>query len=110
MNISVYITELNVAVSPKIVGYSLHPSYPNPFNPVTHITYGIPKSTNVELIVYDIQGRQIEELKKGFQTAGHNVISWNASMHPSGVYLIRMNTDEFTKSQKVMLMLIDKCR
>jgi len=82
----------------------LHQIHPNPFNPVTNITYGLHEYGNVELTVYNIQGEQVETLVNNFQVAGYHTLTWNASSYPSGVYLIRMDNGEFTQTQKVVLV------
>jgi len=84
--------------------FSIHSIYPNPFNPITNITYGIPEYTNVQIIVFDLSGKQVETLMNDFQTPGYNSVSWNADNHPSGVYLIRMDSGDFTQTQKVVLV------
>ncbi len=100
-----YCEELSVASETHMpIHYSLNAAYPNPFNPVTSIAYSLPQNGNVELIVYNIQGRQIETLINDFQTAGYYSINWNATSYPSGVYLIRMESGEFTQTQKVVLV------
>jgi hypothetical protein len=84
--------------------FSIHSIYPNPFNPVTNITYGLPEHVNVQITVYDMGGTQITILENTFQIAGYHTINWNASSYPSGVYLIRMDSSEFTQTQKVVLV------
>ena len=92
----------NVLILP--VYYFLEEPYPNPFNPVTHIQYSLPVNTDVELIVYDISGRQVQTLISDFKTAGHHSVNWNASSYPSGMYFVIMVTGEFTQTQKVLLI------
>ena len=84
--------------------FNINKIYPNPFNPTTNITYGLPKNRNVELSVYNIQGRQIETLVNTFKSAGYHSVNWNADNLPSGVYLIRMDSGDFTQTQKVLLV------
>ena len=84
--------------------YELMTAYPNPFNPVTQLTYGIPENTEIQIIVYDMTGTQITTLVNTFQTAGYHKINWNASSYSSGVYLISMISGEFTQTQKVVLV------
>ena len=84
--------------------FSFNPAYPNPFNPVTKITYGLPENTEIQIIIYDMGGTQVTSLVNTFQTAGYHTINWNASSYPSGVYLIRMESSEFTQTQKVVLV------
>ena len=84
--------------------FSLERAYPNPFNPVTTIQYGLPVDVAVNIIVYDLQGRIAEELVSGMQTAGYHTLHWDASNHSSGIYFVKMMTTEFIKTQKLMLV------
>ena len=84
--------------------YSIASIYPNPFNPVTSITYGLPEHVNVQILVYDLSGKQVETLINEFQTPGYHSVNWNADNLPSGVYLVRMDSGEFTQTQKVVLV------
>ena len=49
---------------------SLSQNHPNPFNRATSITYGVPKSANVKLAVYDALGREVSVLVNGHVLAG----------------------------------------
>ena len=84
--------------------FSIHSIYPNPFNPVTNITYGLPEHVNVQILVYDLSGKQIKTLINQFQSPGYHSVNWDADNLPSGVYLIRMDSGEFTQTQKVVLV------
>jgi len=84
--------------------YSISSIYPNPFNPVTNITYGLPEHVNVQIVVYDLSGKQVETLINQFQTPGYHSVNWDADNLPSGVYLIKMDSGEFTQTQKVVLV------
>ena len=84
--------------------YSITSIYPNPFNPITTINYVLPENTDVILDVNDINGKQITSLVNAFQIAGYHNIRWNASSFPSGVYLINMESSNFKKVQKVVLI------
>ena len=84
--------------------FSIHSIYPNPFNPVTNIVYGLPEHVNVQILVYDLSGKQVETLINEFQTPGYHSVNWNANNLPSGVYLIRMDSGDFTQTQKVLLV------
>jgi len=92
----------NVSILP--VYYYLEKPYPNPFNPVTNIQYSLPVNTDVELVVYDISGRQIQTLIHGFKTAGNYSVNWNASSYPSGMYFVNMTSGSYVKTQKLMLV------
>ncbi len=79
-------------------------AFPNPFNAVTRLTYGLPAAEKINLSIYDISGRQIATLFNGEQTAGMHSASWNAEGMPSGVYFCRLSTATLSHSQKVVLV------
>ena len=81
--------------------YHLQNIYPNPFNPVTNITYDIPENSNVKIDIFDISGKLVHSLFNEFQHSGHHMISWDASFQPSGVYLLQLKTDDFTETKKI---------
>ena len=84
--------------------YALHPAYPNPFNPVTTISYGLPEDREITINVYDLEGRKLTTLKEGIRKAGTHSVEWNAEGLPSGVYFVKLDAGEFTQTQKVMLV------
>ncbi|MED5474416.1 MAG: BspA family leucine-rich repeat surface protein, partial [Candidatus Neomarinimicrobiota bacterium] len=84
--------------------YVMNSAYPNPFNPVTNISYGIPQDGEVSLNVYDLEGRNIILLDQGLKTAGNHNIEWNAQNYPSGIYFIKLTSKEFSQTQKVTLI------
>jgi len=83
---------------------AVYPLNPNSFNPVTTIQYGLPVDAAVNIIVYDLQGRIAAELANEFKSAGYHTLHWDASNHASGIYFVKMMTEEFTKTQKLMLV------
>ncbi len=84
--------------------FSLTGAFPNPFNAVTRLTYGLPAAGKINLSIYDINGREIATLFSGDQAAGMHSISWNAEGVPSGVYFCRLSTATQSHSQKVVLV------
>jgi hypothetical protein len=86
------------------ISYQIQPAYPNPFNPTTTISFSIPEFGLTTITAYDITGRQLETLTNEVLNVGSYSINWNASSHPSGVYLIRMESGDFTQTQKVVLI------
>jgi len=79
-------------------------TYPNPFNPIVTISFSILEFGLTIITVYDLTGRQLETLTNEVLSIGNYSINWNASSYPSGVYLIRMDSGEFTQTQKVVLV------
>jgi hypothetical protein len=83
---------------------SLSAAYPNPFNPSTTISYTLANTANINLSVYNVSGQLIEKLKNGYQDAGNYEIVWDASQQPSGIYLLRLQSEHESFNQKLMLM------
>jgi uncharacterized repeat protein (TIGR03806 family) len=84
--------------------YQLHHAYPNPFNAVTTIKYQLPASSQVQLIIYDIRGREVITLLNGKQPAGHYSVQWNADEFSSGIYFYKLQTEKFIQVRKMVLM------
>ena len=84
--------------------YQLHDVYPNPFNPSTQVSFTLPIDGYVGLYVYDLKGEQVDTIYQGYQQNGTHSYTWNASSLSSGVYYIRMISDNSTLSVKAMLL------
>lgn len=85
-------------------GISLHPNYPNPFNPSTEITFDLPHSMQASLKVYDVLGREVAVLMDGVIGAGAHTVTFDASELSSGVYFYRLDADEFFETRKMVVM------
>ncbi len=90
--------------------YTLEQNFPNPFNPTTHIQYGVPKPSRVVLEVYNALGQRVAVLQNGVQEAGIHQVRWDASGSASGLYFyrIQMNSlednDSFSRIRKMMVI------
>jgi hypothetical protein len=58
----------------------------------------------VEVVVYDLNGRQVAELVNGYMSAGSYPVVWDAKELSSGVYMVNMIAGEYSSIQKVMLI------
>jgi len=87
-----------------LTAYSLSRNYPNPFNPVTTIEFGIPVQTHVHISVFDILGRNVRELVDEVKSPGVYQIRLDASGMESGVYFIRMQTSDFSRMRKCIII------
>lgn len=76
---------------------------PNPFNPATTIEYAIPRDEHVKITVFDALGRTVRVLADELRTAGTHSIVFDARELPSGIYIYRMETPNFTKMQKMVV-------
>ena len=95
--------ELSINVEFIPDNYSLS-IYPNPFNPIATISFSISQFRSATITVYDITGRRLETLINTNLNPGNHSLDWNASNYPSGVYFIRMDSGDFTQTQKVLLV------
>jgi hypothetical protein len=84
--------------------FSLSQNYPNPFNPLTKITYSIPETGNVSLIIFDLLGSEVAELVNGEIEAGYYAFNFYASNLPSGVYFYRLQAGDFVQTKKMVLL------
>ena len=83
---------------------SINAAYPNPFNPSTNISFSLDQYYNVSVDIYNLRGELVSNLLKEGLVAGNHSVIWNASDQSSGVYLLRVSTDNFISTQKVMLI------
>ncbi len=86
------------------MNFYLAQNYPNPFNPLTKISYGIAKNTNVSVRVYNLLGKEVAALVNGYQQAGNYELMFNAEMLPSGVYYYRIKAGDFTEVRKMSVI------
>ena len=89
--------------------FALHNNYPNPFNPVTNITYDIPEVAEVRLDIYNVAGQKVRTLTQGLHEPGRYRIQWNATNDfgqqlSSGMYIYRIVAGDFVSVKKLILM------
>jgi hypothetical protein len=87
-----------------IDGFVLNQNYPNPFNPVTVIEYSIPKSSELEISVYNLLGQRVQILFSGKQEAGSHKVEFDGTELPSGIYLYQIKSDNFMAYKKCILL------
>ncbi|MBL7192159.1 T9SS type A sorting domain-containing protein, partial [bacterium] len=83
---------------------ALHPPFPNPFNARTIISFELRDASYVRLIVYDIQGREVQSLVTGHLSLGEHQVVWNAEGMSSGIYFVRLEAGDFTQTRKLLLI------
>ncbi|MFC1555161.1 M6 family metalloprotease domain-containing protein, partial [candidate division KSB1 bacterium] len=89
--------------------YFLNQNYPNPFNPITKIEYGIPKSGQTKLVIFNSLGQQIRTLVNTEIQAGYHSVMWDGRDDygievSTGVYFYRIVSGEFTNTMKLLLI------
>jgi hypothetical protein len=88
----------------KPTGFELNQNYPNPFNPTTVISFTLPKAGKVTLKVYNALGQEVATLVNGYKTAQKYNVTFDASRLAGGVYIYRLESNNFTQSKKMILM------
>lgn len=94
----------------SISDFTLNQNFPNPFNPSTTITYGLPSRSLVRLEIFNLLGQRITALVESEQSGGSHSVVWNALV-ASGVYICRLEAtaldnpaNRFLQVQKLMLL------
>ncbi len=85
-------------------GFSIKQNYPNPFNPTTNIEFNVPKSSDIRIKVYDLQGREVQTLVNERLNAGGYKVNFNGSSLNSGVYFYSLITQGFSDTKRMLLL------
>ncbi len=93
-----------VAAQAQLVGNA-----PNPFSGRTTVEFALPERTRVTVSVYDMMGRKVATLVDGVRSGGSHTVSWNGQADggqdlASGVYLMRMQADDRSETQRVTIV------
>ena len=100
-----YVTSVETANGTDVLdGFALRQNYPNPFNPTTAISCQLPAASHVELIVYDVIGREVARMVEGFQPAGVYQRTFDPSGLSSGIYFARLQADGFSQTRKLLFI------
>jgi hypothetical protein len=88
---------------------ALYQNVPNPFNPSTTITFDLPRRDQVQLLIFDLNGRLVRELVSQVLDPGSHAVIWNGRDNEgietnSGVYFARLNVGEWSSTRKLLLV------
>ncbi|HEY5134041.1 MAG TPA: T9SS type A sorting domain-containing protein, partial [Candidatus Krumholzibacteriaceae bacterium] len=88
---------------------ALMQNFPNPFNPVTTLTFDVAQAGSVTIQVYDVSGRLLATLLNARVEVGRHRVEWNGknangSLVPSGIYFYRMKTAGYEATKKMILV------
>ena len=84
--------------------FNLSEPYPNPFNPETTINYSINNTSNIKINIYDINGQLIQQLVNQIHTPDEYNITWDATEHTSGIYIVQLIVNDFMQTKKIILI------
>lgn len=88
---------------------ALEQNYPNPFNAGTEIYYNLERDSHVQLVVYDILGRQVRALIDEDQVFGTHHVTWDGTSSDgraaaTGIYFYRLVADANVMTRKMVLL------
>ena len=105
------VIELNVGENPNRIPtrFHLYPAFPNPFNPITTLRYELPENGLVNIIIYDMLGKQVKTLINQTQDAGYRSVIWDATNDygkpvSAGIYLYQIQAGEYMQTKKMVLL------
>ena len=89
--------------------FSLEQNRPNPFNPITEISFSLPRAATIRLEIYNILGQKVIELGNGFYEAGKHSKIWNGTDSngktvSTGVYFYQLSVGELSETKKMLLL------
>ncbi len=90
--------------APLPTEYALSQNFPNPFNPTTTITYALKDAGFVTLKVYNLLGQEVANLVSQQLNAGNYTANFNGTDLPSGIYVYRLEVNDFSAQQKMVLL------
>ena len=108
--IPIYLEYVSAQLNNTIpIEFALKQNYPNPFNAVTKLQYAIPKNSHVEIIIYDMLGREVKTLINQTQDAGNRSVIWDATNDygkpvSTGIYLYQIQAGEYMQTKKMVLL------
>ena len=85
--------------------YQLYSLYPNPFNPSLNIYFSLATPDNINIIVYNSNGQEVESvLTNEYLQVGNYNFSWDAGKNPSGLYFVKLESQNFTSVKKALFL------
>ena len=99
---AVYSSQVKIGQA-EIQEFILGQNFPNPFNPSTQISVEVLEASEFEIVVYGLEGQEIEVLFKGYLTQGEYQFKFDGSDLPSGIYLYKISSPNFNQTKKMIL-------
>jgi len=82
----------------------LYGNYPNPFNPITNISFYLQKDDTVTIEIFNLKGQMIKTLAHGHFAQGLHNINYNADDISSGIYFYSLKTSDYKAIRKMVLL------
>lgn len=108
----VRISSVDIEDDPSLTGndrFYLFQNHPNPFNPVTTITFTLDSPVPVKLNVYNTAGQLVKTLINDGLPRGIHEVVWDGKndtgqMVSSGLYFYRLKTDAEAQTKSMILL------
>lgn len=103
------VTSVRERPASSALTFNLSQNYPNPFNQNTVIQYSLPKSSKVELVIYNLLGQKVRSLINQTQTAGYKIVFWDGKNDKgenvaSGVYFYKLQYGDLKQTKKMLIL------
>jgi len=107
IDLKVKLSETSGSVTPRV--FALKDNYPNPFNPMTKISFSLPEAQYVKLVIYGVDGKRVATLIDGQQTSGLHEVVWmgrndSGSSVASGTYFYQIQAGPYSQVKKMTLV------
>ena len=99
-----YIAESTVPMPPAPGSHELLNAYPNPFNAAAEIRFVLSAPMHVQLGVYDLGGRLVHDLIHAEAAAGEQLVRFDATGLPAGIYFVHLRTPRYSQTEKLLLL------
>jgi len=84
--------------------YALYQNFPNPFNPVTNISFDLPKVSFTKMTIYDILGKEVAVIVNEILQPGKYKVDWYAGNLASGIYFYKIEAGSFVDRKKMIVV------
>ena len=86
------------------IEFAFNPPYPNPFNPITRLSFALPNASPVHLRIFNSLGQVVTSWDENILPAGRYERTWNASQFSSGIYFAELVAGNYRQYQKLLLI------
>ena len=98
---------INDIVIPKAI--NIAQNYPNPFNPITTIQYNLSVDSEVNIVIYDLMGKEVMTLVKEYKQVGQYQVNWDGrdnagQLVSGGIYFYKLQVEDFIQTRKMVLL------
>ncbi len=84
--------------------FFLSQNYPNPFNPSTHISFTVPRTSQIKIDLFNAKGQKVKSIFEGEKQAGQYTLIIDMGHLPSGIYFCTMSAKNFRSVRKMILL------